>query len=150
MVDLNDLKYKRQVLIIKRNKLAQDLKKCERNYETLVEFNKDTARCRDSFDSVNDVKKTTLEEVEELKTDCLTASRYYKGMNKLLNGSGGKLVELAYSKLLQTSKNKLSGYWQKVLDLEEEIEECTKKIEEYDAQIAAIESKLEEDGVVGG
>lgn len=150
MLDLQDLKRKRQAQILKREGLVKKLKKYEKNYESLVAFNRDTAKCRDSFDSVNDVKRTTLEEVKDLRTNCRTAQKYYDGMDDLLDSCGGKLVELAYSKLLQISKSKLSGYWNEVLELEEQIEECDRLIEEYTSSINAIENKLEEDGVVGG
>ncbi len=150
MIDVDDLRYKRQIAITKRTRLTSELKKCEKSYESLVEFNKSAASCRDSFESVNEAKDMTLEDVQGIISNCVTAERYYSGMTKVLNGNGGKLVNLAYTWLLNKSKSKLASYWQRILELENEIAACTKQIDSYTQEINAIEQKLAEDGVIGG
>ncbi len=149
-MNVSDIRYRRRLLVGRRNTLRTELTNTEHSYETLVEFNKSTAGYRDSFEQANSSKSVALEELSGFTENCKTASRYYEGMNELLDGNGGKLVTIAYGFLLATSKSKLSYYWQRILELEDEIAECNRQIGEYDLQIEEIENKLKEDGVVGG
>ena len=86
------------------------IKKLENNHDSLSLFKNDATKSSESFYSINSKKNSYLSDIEELKKNSRMSKRYYKGMKGVLDGTGAKIVLVAYSVLLKNVKSKLDDY----------------------------------------
>lgn len=117
------------------------IRKCERNYESLCAFKGIVERSQEDFNSVNNKKQSILAEVDAVKKNSFTAQRYSAGMSKVLSGIGSKIVAIAYAGFLYLIKNKLSSYVSAVSSYENQIEGYNKIISNLERQIEIEEAE---------
>lgn len=122
---------------IKKN--SEAIKKAENDYESLTGFKQNIITCQSNFATGNSGKIQALELVSQIKNDCNSASRYYKGMKKLVNSVGGKIVNVLLERLMDSAKDSMRGYLNKVSELEDDNEKLTRKIGQLKKQLKIAE-----------
>jgi chaperonin cofactor prefoldin len=68
------------------------------------------------------------------------SKRYYKGMKGVLDGTGAKIVLVAYSVLLKNVKSKLDDYIKKINKLEDDISRYYERIAAINAEITSLKA----------
>lgn len=122
----------------------KSIKKAEKDYESLSGFKRNISAYQSNFSSGNQGKSQALEAVSQIKGNCLTASRYYTGMKKLVVSLGGKIVSVLLDRLIDTSQGSMRGYLDKISNLEDENIRYQNKIEQLkrDLKIAEMNEAL--------
>ncbi len=120
------------------------IKKAEHDYESLTTFKNTVVNCQSNFSAGNNGKIQALESVSQITQNCDTAARYYKGMKKLVNTSGGKIINVLLEKLIGSAQDSMRGYTRKIGDLESDNERLRRKIEQLqrDLKIAEMNEAL--------
>lgn len=129
------LQSKRQNYVNKKNNACNQIKKCERAYESLSNFKTTVSQAQEDFHAINSNKSSILSEVANVKKNSITAQRYYSGMQNIFSGIGSKIIGVVYSVLLGSISAKLRSYANAVNDYEDDIAVYDRKIAEIDRQI---------------
>lgn len=122
---------------IKKNTVA--IKKAEDAYESLTLFKKSILTCQANFATGNSGKLQALESVSQIISNCNPASEYYNGMKKLVNTSGGKIINILLEKLIDSAQDSMRGYLNKVSDLEDENSNLNQKIKKLKQKLKIAE-----------
>lgn len=129
------LQSKRQNYVIKKNNALSQISRYESAYESLNGFKPKVSRSQEEFHAVNSSKKSILAEVKKVKSNSLTAQKYYSGMKNIFSGIGSKVIGVVYTVLLASISAKLKNYASKINDYEDDVALYNRKITEIDKQI---------------
>lgn len=124
-------------LQIRKNNTS--IKKAEHDYESLTGFKNNVVNCQSNFSSGNNGKNQALESVSQITKNCDMALRYYKGMKKLVNTSGGKIINILLERLIGTAQDSMYSYTRKINDLEMENDRLRSKIEQLQRDLKVAE-----------
>lgn len=124
-------------LQIKKNSNA--IRKAENDYESLTGFKQNVITCQSNFSAGNSGKIQALESVSPITHNCNAALRYYKGMKKLVNSSGGKIINVLLERLIVSAQDSMRGYLKKISDLENENDHLRRKIEQLQQELKIAE-----------
>lgn len=117
-------------------KNQSQIKKYEELYDSLQRFQGVVSGSQESFSSVNSGKDRSLSGLVSGAPNCVTATTYRDGMEKVLNKVGVKCVSLTYSALLTSIRLKLADYKARILVCEAGISASQASIRQIDTQIA--------------
>lgn len=129
---------------IKRNKSS--IKEYSDAHKSLTYFKQKVYDYQTVFSSGNKGQDRALEQVLQISQNCDPAKKYYVGMKRLISRMGGKIVDVLLEKLMNSAQNSMSGYVNKISQLEGENERYTQKIEELkrDLKIKEMEESFVE------
>lgn len=122
----------------------KSINKAEKDYESLSGFKRNISTYQSNFSSGNQGKNQALEAVSQIMGNCLTASKYYNGMKKLVVSTGGKIVSILLDRLIDMSQDSMRGYLSKISNLEDQNTRYSNKIEQLkrDLKIAEMNEAL--------
>lgn len=140
MSSIADLESEKEWYYEKISEAKAQIKKLENNHDSLSLFKNDATKSSESFYSINSKKNSYLSDIEELKKNSRMSKRYYKGMKGVLDGTGAKIVLVAYSVLLKNVKSKLDDYIKKINKLEDDISRYYERIAAINAEITSLKA----------
>lgn len=131
------LQFQRQNYENRINNARNQIKSCERAYESLSVFKTIVLRSQEDFYTINSNKLSILSDLENIKTNSLTVQRYYSGMQNIFTGIGTKVVGVVYTVLLSYISARLRNYSDSIINYENDINFYEKRIVDIDRQIKA-------------
>lgn len=125
-------------------KLQMEVRNYKNYYESLRVFKKTVENSQQSFNNINSSKKSILQDIATVKKNNRAAAKYYTGLSNVLDGTGSKVISLAYNGLIRQITNKLTEYMSKINNCNRQIVFYEKKITELNYRIYEIRMKEEE------
>ena len=129
----------KRLILQYRNKISYyngQIRSADKSYESITGFKSSVQKSQESFADVNNVKSSTLEQVNAVSTNNIVAKKYYAGMKRILSGTGSKIASKLYNFLIskigieQTIlRNKSNDYSEKVDYYNRLINKAQKEIE---------------------